>query len=93
MAKVSFTTQIKYTDPNAAAVSLPIWVFPQTPPNYLNLISNVSYLRANTTQFTPATKITFSLVLKFNGTLFVNDYLSATRIQVYRSSSLEQVQA
>ena len=91
MARVSFTTQIKYIDANATAISLPIWVFPQTPPNYLNRISNLSYLRANATQFIPATKITFSLVLKYNGTLFMNDFQSATRIQVYRSSTLEQV--
>ena len=76
---------------NPAQIDLPLWVFPQTPPNFLNEIINTTYLRPNQTRFQPATKITFFLQLRHNNVTYLNDFQSAQRIRVFRRSVMEQV--
>jgi hypothetical protein len=47
VAQIAFTTAIRYPFNAGTAVSVPIWIYPQTPPNYLNPISNLSFLAPN----------------------------------------------
>lgn len=69
-----FSIKTKYrasTTPITYNTSL--YVFPPTPPNYLNPILNTSFLLANQTMFKPASKVQFNLTLRYDNMTYYND--------------------